>query len=42
MDGDGRDRVVAYLQKLLNEAEENYTANDRELVGVVYFLKRFR
>lgn len=34
--------MVAYFSKRLNDAEENYTANDRELLGLVYFLKRFR
>lgn len=37
-----QDRVIAYYSKCLNSAEENYTSNDRELLGLVYFLKRFR
>lgn len=41
-DDDGQERVVAYYSKRLNDAEENYTSNDRELLGLVYFLKRFR
>lgn len=41
-DEKGRDRVIAYYSKRLNPAEENYTSNDRELPGLVYFLKRFR
>lgn len=42
MDGTGGDRVVAYYSRKLSTAEESYTANERELLGLVYFLKRFR
>lgn len=42
LDTDGHDRAIAYFSKRLNPAEENYTSNDRELLGLVYFLKRFR
>lgn len=41
-ENDGHERVIAYYSKRLNTAEENYTSNDRELLGLVYFLKRFR
>lgn len=41
-DEDWRDRAGAYFSKRLNSAEEKYTANDSELLGIVYFLKRFR
>ena len=34
-DADGRDRVIAYMSRKLNSAEQNYTANDRELLGVI-------
>lgn len=34
--------MIAYYSKRLNEAEENYWSNDRELLGLVYFLKRYR
>lgn len=37
-----QERVIAYFSKRLNAAEENYTSNERELLGLVYFLKRFR
>lgn len=40
-DSTGHDRAIAYFSKRLNPAEENYTANDRELLGLVYFLERF-
>ena len=39
---DGHERVVAYFSKRLSKTEQNYSANDRELLGLVYFLKRFR
>eukprot|EP00171_Calliarthron_tuberculosum_P007413 IDg7413t1 len=42
IDDEGRERVVAYFSKRLSPAEENYSANDRELLAMVYFLKRFR
>ena len=42
LDDDGRDRVIAFFSKKLSLAEQNYTANDRELLGLVYFLQRFR
>lgn len=41
-DNEGHERVIAYYSKRLKPAEENYTSNDRELLGLVYFLKRFR
>lgn len=42
LDDDGYDRAVAYFSKRLNQAEENYRTNDRELLGLIYFLKQFR
>lgn len=42
LDEQGHDHAVAYFSKRLSTAEENYSANDRELLGLVYFLKRFR
>ena len=42
LDADGRDRVIAFFSKKLSLAEQNYTANDRELLGLVCFLQRFR
>lgn len=33
LDSNGHDRVVAYFSKRLNSAEDNYSANDRELVA---------
>ena len=42
LDENGRDRVIAYFSKKLCDAEMNYSANDRELLGLVRFLERFR
>lgn len=42
LDDNNNERVIAYFSKSLNNAEENYTSNDPELLGLVYFLKRFR
>lgn len=42
IDSKGSERVVAYFSKKLSDAEQNYTANERELLGLVFFLKRFR
>lgn len=38
----GCERDIAYFSRLLSDAEERYTANERELLGLVYFLKKFR
>lgn len=42
LDDEGVDRVVAYYSRKLPSAEQDYTASERELLGLVYFLKRFR
>lgn len=42
LNGNRADHVVAYFSKKLSETEQNYTASERELLGLVYFLKRFR
>ena len=34
--------MVDYFSKKLSDTEQDYTANERELLGLVYFLKRFR
>jgi len=41
-DENGMDRVISFYSKKLSPAEMNYTANDRELLGLVRFLERFR
>jgi len=42
LDENGKDRVIAFFSKKLSDAEANYSANDRELLGLVRFLERFR
>ena len=42
LDDDGRDRVIAFYSKKLSLTEADYTANDRELLGLISFLERFR
>lgn len=37
-----QDRVIAFFSKRLSSAEQDYTANERELFGLIYFLERFR
>lgn len=39
---DGSERVIAYFSRKLNEAQNNYSANDRELLGMIEILKHFR
>ena len=34
--------VIAYSSRKLNEAQRNYSANDRELLGMIEFLTHFR
>lgn len=36
------ERVISYFSKRLSTAEENCSANDRKLFGLIYFLKQFR
>ncbi len=42
LDEEGKDRAIAFFSKKLSPAEQNYSTNDRELLGLVYFLQRFR
>ena len=42
LDQNSNDRVIAYYSKKLSTAEEDYTADERELLALVYFLKKFR
>ena len=42
LDENGKDRVIAFFSKKLSPAEKNYRTNDRELLGLIYFLLRFR
>lgn len=42
LDKYGNDRVIVYHSKKLPAPEMSYSANDRELLGIISFLKRFR
>ncbi len=42
LENNGKDRVIALFSKKLIPAEQNYTTNDRELLGLIHFLQRFR
>ena len=42
VDENGKDRVISYFSKKLTPEQQNYTANDRELLGLIRFLERFR
>lgn len=37
----GHDQAVSYFSKLLSTAEKNYSTNDLEAFGLIYFLHRF-
>ncbi len=39
---DGEERVIAYGSKALSKEERNYCVTRRELLAVVYFLKKYR
>lgn len=41
MDDNRRDHLISYYSRKLSDAEENFTANEREFLGLFYFLKRF-
>ncbi len=41
LDEVGKDRVIAYHSKNLSSVERNYSTNDRELHGIIYFLMMF-
>ncbi len=41
-DENRKDRVIAFFYKKLSAPEQNYTTNDRKLIGRIYFLLRFR
>ncbi len=34
--------MIAFFSKKLSPAEQNFTTNDRELLGLIYFSQRFR
>lgn len=36
------ERLISYFSKRLSTAETDYSANDREILGLIYFLKCFR
>ena len=38
---EGKPYVVYYASKTLNEAQRNYTTNEKELLAVVYALNKF-
>lgn len=38
----GKEHPLAFFSQKLNDAEQNYSANDRELLGLVRFLQNFR
>lgn len=42
MNTNGDTYGIYYFSKRLSEEEENYSVNDRERLGLVFFLKRFR
>lgn len=42
IDVNGHEQAIAYFSKRLSTTKENYSANDLEILGIVYFLQRFR
>ena len=39
---DGKERVVAYASRTLNDAEKRYTVTKREMLAIIFALKQFR
>lgn len=37
LNDNGQERAITYFSMRMFPAEENYSANDRELLGVIYF-----
>ena len=42
LDDDGREHPIHYASRSLNDAERNYSAFEREALGVIFALKKFR
>lgn len=42
LDYNGNDRVIAFFSKSLSSPEADFTAIDCKLLGLIYFLQRFR
>ena len=42
LDDNGREHPIHYASRNLNEAEKNYSAFEREALGIVFALKKFR
>lgn len=42
LDDNGREHPIHYANRNLNEAEKNYSAFEREALGIVFALKKFR
>ena len=39
---DKKQRPVAYISKLLNEAEKNYEIHDKEMLAIIWYLEAQR
>jgi len=39
---DSKEHVVAYSSRMLNDAEKNYSATERECLAVIFETKKFR
>ena len=42
LDDEGREHLIQYASRSLNEAEKNYSAFERQALGVVFALRKFR
>lgn len=42
LDDNNHERVIPCYSRKLSEVEDDYTANEREILGLVYCIKRFR